>query len=91
MFLKIVVSPYRCSSWSFFHSLLTQYLTVNFKDSDSPSTTLKDKVKNYEKELIINALKRHNGHRETTANSLGVSKRTLLYKMQEYKIFEKKH
>ncbi|OCL17830.1 sigma-54-dependent transcriptional regulator [Gilliamella sp. wkB171] len=64
-------------------------LTVNFNDADSPSTTLKDKVKNYEKELIINALKNHNGHRETTANALGVSKRTLLYKMQEYKIFEK--
>lgn len=86
-----MASPYRCSPLLLFHSLLTQYLTVNFNDSNSPSTTLKDKVKNYEKELIINALKRHNGHRETTANSLGVSKRTLLYKMQEYKIFEKIH
>lgn len=48
--------------------------------------TLKDKVKNYEKELIINELKRNNGHRENTAKSLGISKRTLLYKMQEYEI-----
>ncbi|MCO6504350.1 MAG: sigma-54-dependent Fis family transcriptional regulator [Snodgrassella sp.] len=48
--------------------------------------TLKDKVKNYEKELIINELKRNHGHRENTAKSLGISKRTLLYKMQEYEI-----
>ena len=63
-------------------------LSPNFNDYDSLGTTLKEKVKNYEKELIINELKHHNGHRENTAKSLGVSKRTLLYKMQEYEIFE---
>lgn len=63
-------------------------LSPNFNDYDSLGTTLKEKVKNYEKELIINELKFHNGHRENTAKSLGVSKRTLLYKMQEYEIFE---
>ncbi|MGL4667594.1 MAG: sigma-54 interaction domain-containing protein, partial [Saezia sp.] len=47
---------------------------------------LKDVVKNYERDLIINALKAHNGHREQTAKALGISKRTLMYKIQEYDI-----
>lgn len=62
--------------------------TSHFNDYDPLGTTLKEKVKNHEKELIINELKHHNRHRENTAKSLGVSKCTLLYKIQEYEIFE---
>lgn len=57
-------------------------------DDDCLNSTLKEKVKNYERELIINELKKNNCHREITAKALGVSKRTLLYKMQEYQINE---
>lgn len=59
-------------------------LVPRFPEQDSSGMTLKEKVKNYERELIINELKQHKGYREATAKSLGVSKRTLLYKMQEY-------
>lgn len=52
----------------------------------SGNLTLKEQMKNYERELILNALKQNNGHREQTAKTLGVSKRTLLYKLQEYQI-----
>ncbi|KDN11496.1 two-component system response regulator [Snodgrassella communis] len=60
----------------------------DFSEDEQSSTTLKEKVKIYEKELIINELKLNRGHRENTARSLGISKRTLLYKMQEYEIAE---
>ena len=60
----------------------------DFSEDEQLGTTLKEKVKIYEKELIINELRLNNGHRENTARSLGVSKRTLLYKMQEYDIVE---
>ena len=63
-------------------------LNPDLAELEQHGVTLKDKVKNYEKELIINELKRNNGHRENTAKSLGISKRTLLYKMQEYEIVE---
>jgi two-component system, NtrC family, response regulator AtoC len=59
-----------------------------FDEDEQHGATLKEKVKFYEKELIINELKINHGHRENTARSLGISKRTLLYKMQEYEIVE---
>lgn len=62
--------------------------SLDLSDSLYVNGTLKEKVKNYEKELIINELKQNHGHRENTAKALGVSKRTLLYKMQEYDINE---
>jgi len=55
-------------------------------DHKSAGKNLKDSMKFFEKELIENALRQHHGHRETTAKALGVSKRTLLYKLQEYNI-----
>lgn len=54
------------------------------------SYSLKEEVKNYERDLIIDALKMHNNHREQTAKALGVSKRSLLYKIQEYNLDEEK-
>lgn len=50
--------------------------------------TLKEKLKNYEKVLIVEELRKNQGHRENTAKALGVSRRTLLYKMQEHGIIE---
>lgn len=66
----------------------TPAFNPDFAENEQHGVTLKDKVKNYEKELIINELKRNHGHRENTAKSLGISKRTLLYKIQEYEIVE---
>lgn len=39
-----------------------------------------------EKEMIIKALKRHNGKRNKAANELGISERTLYRKLKEYNI-----
>ncbi|XKM14107.1 sigma-54 dependent transcriptional regulator [Orbaceae bacterium ac157xtp] len=74
---------------------LPEHITANkrsskilpeFNETDYSGATLKEKVKCFERELIINELKLNNNHRELTAKALGVSKRTLLYKMQEYEI-----
>lgn len=53
-------------------------------------SSLKEEVKNYERNLIIEALKKHYNHREQTAKALGISKRSLLYKIQEYNLDEEK-
>lgn len=53
---------------------------------DNDRQTLKETMKTYEREVIHNALRSNQGHRELTAKALGVSKRTLLYKIQEYEI-----
>ncbi len=51
-----------------------------------PGRNLRDSMKTVEKELIVTALRQNGGHRELTARTLGVSKRTLLYKLQEHNI-----
>ena len=55
-------------------------------DRGSSGNTLKERIKNYEKVLIADALRKNQGHRDNTAKDLGVSRRTLLYKLQEYEI-----
>lgn len=55
-------------------------------DRGSSGNTLKERIKNYEKVLIADALRKNKGHRDNTAKDLGVSRRTLLYKLQEYEI-----
>ncbi|MFW5722413.1 MAG: helix-turn-helix domain-containing protein, partial [Desulfohalobiaceae bacterium] len=37
-----------------------------------------------EKEALIQALEAHGGNREKTANALGISRRTLQYKLSKY-------
>ena len=39
-----------------------------------------------ERELIMKALKKHNGHRKSTASELGIAERTLYRKIKEYQI-----
>jgi len=60
--------------------------STHFSNILSEKLTLKEQMKHYERELILGALKQNNGHREQTAKTLGVSKRTLLYKLQEHQI-----
>ncbi|RKY86496.1 sigma-54-dependent Fis family transcriptional regulator [candidate division KSB1 bacterium] len=44
------------------------------------------KMRNIEKELIIDALNRFNGNRRKSAKALGISERTLYRKLKEYKL-----
>jgi two-component system NtrC family response regulator len=37
-----------------------------------------------ERDAIIRALEQHGGHRERTADALGISRRTLQYKLKKY-------
>jgi len=53
---------------------------------DLSPETLDEEVKSLERERIIEALIRNNGHKGRTAEDLGISRRTLYYKMEELKI-----
>ncbi|MGD8191285.1 sigma 54-interacting transcriptional regulator [Brevibacillus ginsengisoli] len=48
--------------------------------------SLKERVKLLEREIIVQALQRNQGNRMKTARELDVSRRTLLYKIEEYGI-----
>jgi len=50
--------------------------------------TLKDLVEEYEKKIILNALKQTNGDKSEAAKLLDISIRTLYYKMERYGIEE---
>jgi DNA-binding NtrC family response regulator len=39
---------------------------------------------------LVAALSRHGGHRERTAESLGLSRRTLQYKLKKYGLSERR-
>jgi len=56
------------------------------EESAEMDAPLKETMKSYEKEIIINTLKMHNSHRGQTAKALGISMRTLMYKIQEHNI-----
>lgn len=47
---------------------------------------LKEEMKRYEKRLILDTLEQHEGNRTHSALSLGISRRALMYKLQEYGI-----
>jgi two-component system, NtrC family, response regulator AtoC len=51
--------------------------------------TLKDMMQRVEKQIITNALKKHNGNRVKTALALDISRRSLLYKIEEYGLAKK--
>ncbi|MEN3930458.1 acetoacetate metabolism transcriptional regulator AtoC [Microvirga sp. W0021] len=53
---------------------------------DTDEASLKDSMKEYEKELIRKALQRSGGSRIKAAQQLGISRRSLMYKLQEYRI-----
>lgn len=54
--------------------------------SQPSGRTLKEMVKDAESQLIREALQRNQGNRVKTARELGVSRRSLMYKLQEYEI-----
>jgi two-component system, NtrC family, response regulator AtoC len=55
-------------------------------ESGETPKSLKETVKEFERQSIIQALDRNNGSRVKTARELGISRRSLLYKLQEYGI-----
>jgi two-component system, NtrC family, response regulator AtoC len=52
----------------------------------APSDGASNKIKDLERQAIVRALKRMDGHREKSAAELGVTRRTLLNKIKEYRI-----
>ncbi|MFE8117375.1 acetoacetate metabolism transcriptional regulator AtoC [Brenneria goodwinii] len=46
--------------------------------------SLKERMKSYERELIFRVLNNNQGNRVQTAKILGISRRALIYKLQEY-------
>lgn len=57
--------------------------------SEAPATeeqTLKALVRNFEAQVIAQALQRNHGNRSRTATALGISRRALLYKLHECKL-----
>lgn len=55
-----------------------------------PETTAEDSLSLERQEIltILAALDKHNGHREKTAKELGISRRTLQYKLAKYHIIK---
>ncbi|WP_232697653.1 sigma 54-interacting transcriptional regulator [Brevibacillus daliensis] len=49
-------------------------------------TPLKERVKCFERDLILHALEQHDWNRVQTAKDLGISRRSLLYKIEEYQL-----
>ena len=48
------------------------------------SGTYREQMRQVEKQIIVNALKQHNGNRVQTAKALEISRRALLYKIEEH-------
>jgi DNA-binding NtrC family response regulator len=55
----------------------------NYFDTDIP---LKETMGKFEREVLRRALETNNGSRKETAFKLGISERTLYYKMEDYKL-----
>ncbi|MGC9217944.1 MAG: sigma 54-interacting transcriptional regulator [Athalassotoga sp.] len=67
-------------------SSLPSYVQVHKKNINGTKHDLKKSLADYEKGLIEEALKTNEGNRKKTAQSLGISLRTLFYKMENYHI-----
>ncbi len=55
-------------------------------DLETGKRSLRDMISHYEARVIADALNRNGGNRVHTAQELGISRRSLLYKIQEYGI-----
>jgi len=65
--------------------------TLQMEKSMEKAVTLKSRVENFEKELIQEALKRHNGNQTLSAKELGTTFRIINYKVKQYGIDPFKH
>jgi transcriptional regulator with PAS, ATPase and Fis domain len=59
---------------------------LNQKDVNLEPETLEEEVQELERKKIVESLIRNNGHKGRTAQELGISRRTLYYKMEELNI-----
>jgi two-component system response regulator AtoC len=66
-------------------ALLKTSRPISDRERDTTGS-LKEHVKRYEKTLIVAALNDNHGNRTRAAMSLGISRRALMYKLQEYNI-----
>ncbi|MFC5713298.1 sigma 54-interacting transcriptional regulator [Thalassorhabdus alkalitolerans] len=57
-------------------------------DLHQQTITLQEQVENFEKRVLLNALKEHEGNKTKTAKQLGVSIRNLYYKLKKHGIEE---
>lgn len=51
---------------------------------------IQENIEEAEKKAILEALEANNGHREKTAQALGISRRTLQYKLKKYGLIKRK-
>lgn len=69
---------------------IVNYATVQTVSAQAPDGgaehSLKMRMKAYEREIICTALAGNQGNRVQTAKALGISRRALMYKLQEYNI-----
>ena len=72
---------------------LNQSISLLLESENESPETAKEKARNlrmaldaFEKQLIIDALKQHEGHREKTATMLGIDRKTLYLKMKKYEV-----
>lgn len=65
---------------------ITQHMSDDASPSFSPASGFKEYLEQQEAAAILAALERFNGHREKTAQYLGISKRTLQYKLKNLNI-----
>ncbi|KAA0895407.1 sigma-54-dependent transcriptional regulator [Oryzomonas rubra] len=56
--------------------------------SSPPATAGRDKLKMVERDLIVKALEQHGGNRRLAAEELGMSRRTLQYKLKEFGLLD---
>lgn len=67
---------------------LTNLPDVVVERSPSDRIDSKDLLKEKERELIVSALHHNNGNRRLTADELGISRRTLQYKLKEFNLID---
>ncbi|MBP3040250.1 sigma 54-interacting transcriptional regulator [Bacillaceae bacterium Marseille-Q3522] len=65
-----------------------EIVTINFPQVNTNGLTLKEIVKDYEKTIIKQALLMYDGNKVKTAKELGMSRRSLQYKIHEYELEE---
>jgi transcriptional regulator with PAS, ATPase and Fis domain len=61
----------------------------NIAEAPLPEKSLTDRLDEFEKELLIEALKTFDGNKTRAAKSLGISLRNFYYKLEKYGIDEK--
>jgi len=76
----------------FAEDLPASIVNASTPEGDAPAAderSLKMQVRNFEAQVISQALQRNQGNRSRTANELGISRRALIYKLHECQLDDK--